>query len=86
MTNRQNNEIEKAQKILEGKCVECDVLLPEHNRECPLHPRRKSLDILDRIQQGISNMNATVLRYARKDPELFNKILQNIKDRKNKDV
>ena len=44
------DEIEAAQRILEGKCWHCDIMLPDHTVECPLNPNRGVLDKLYNIQ------------------------------------
>jgi hypothetical protein len=44
-----DEKIEATQRILEGKCGHCDVVLPAHNVTCPLNPNRSVLDKLYNI-------------------------------------
>lgn len=39
-------DVDKAQKTLEGICYECDYILPNHEGLCPLNPH---LDTIKRI-------------------------------------
>lgn len=44
------DQIEAAQRILEGKCWHCNTLLPDHTVDCPLNPNKDVLDKLYNIQ------------------------------------
>ena len=37
------NKVDKAQFILEGRCVKCKELLPNHSTDCSQHPWRPVL-------------------------------------------
>lgn len=56
---------ELVQKILEGRCTQCDALLPNHARECPAHPHRGAMDKLVRVVKTIQHHKDTV------DPEML---------------
>lgn len=55
---------ELVQKILEGRCIECDALLPDHDRHCPVHPHRSAMDKLVRVVETLQYHKDTA------DPEL----------------
>lgn len=70
-----DDRIEAAQRILEGKCWHCNIVLPEHTVECPLNPNKSILDKLnniqeqldkklDKIKELIDQNNITVLELA----------------------
>ena len=45
------DKIDKAQLILEGRCVKCKERLPEHSKDCSLHPWRHVLVALNKLKQ-----------------------------------
>ena len=47
------DRIDKAQLILEGRCVECKELLPKHTKDCSQHPWRTVLSALKKLNQQI---------------------------------
>jgi hypothetical protein len=44
------DKVDKAQLILEGRCVECKELLPKHTKDCSQHPWRIVLDALEKLK------------------------------------
>ena len=44
------DKIDKAQLILEGRCVECKELLPKHTKDCSQHPWRIVLGALEKLK------------------------------------
>jgi hypothetical protein len=44
------DKIDKAQLILEGRCVECKELLPKHTKDCSQHPWRTVLSALNKLK------------------------------------
>lgn len=48
------DDVDKAQLILEGRCVECKELLPKHTKECSQHPWRTVLVALKKLQKNKS--------------------------------
>ena len=47
------DKIDKAQLILEGRCVECKELLHKHTKECSQHPWRTVISALKKLHQQI---------------------------------
>jgi hypothetical protein len=45
------DKIDKAQLILEGRCVECKELLPKHTKDCSQHPWRFVISALNKLKQ-----------------------------------
>ena len=45
------DKVDKAQLILEGRCVKCKERLPEHSKDCSLHPWRHVLVALNKLKQ-----------------------------------
>jgi hypothetical protein len=45
------DKIDKAQLILEGRCVECKELLPKHSTDCSQHPWRFVISALNKLKQ-----------------------------------
>jgi hypothetical protein len=45
------DKVDKAQLILEGRCVKCNELLPEHSIDCSQHPWRFVLYALSKLKQ-----------------------------------
>lgn len=45
------DDVDKAQLILEGRCVKCKEHLPEHSKDCSLHPWRHVLVALNKLNQ-----------------------------------
>ena len=46
--------VDKAQLILEGRCVKCKERLPEHSKECSLHPWRPVLQALTKLRNKLA--------------------------------
>ncbi len=44
------DDVDKAQLILEGRCVECKELLPKHTKNCSQHPWRTVLSALNKLK------------------------------------
>ena len=45
------DKIDKAQLILEGRCVECTERLPKHTTDCSQHPWRHVIGALNKLKQ-----------------------------------
>jgi hypothetical protein len=46
--------VDKAQLILEGRCVKCKERLPEHSKDCSLHPWRPVLRVLTKLRNKLA--------------------------------
>ena len=46
--------VDKAQLILEGRCVECKERLPEHSKSCSQHPWKLVMQVLDKLKNKLS--------------------------------
>ena len=49
------DEIDKAQLILEGRCIECTERLPYHSKECSQHPWKFVILALNNLKQKLTN-------------------------------
>lgn len=56
------DEIEIAQRVLEGRCWLCNTTLPDHTVDCKLNPNRDVIDKLTNIQVQIDAKLQTVKR------------------------
>jgi hypothetical protein len=54
------DKIDKAQLILEGRCVECTERLPYHSKECSQHPWRPVLGALTKLKAKKDRENNSV--------------------------
>jgi hypothetical protein len=44
------DDVDKAQLILEGRCIECTALVPKHTTDCSRHPWRYVLGTLNKLK------------------------------------
>lgn len=54
------DDVDKAQLILEGRCVECTELLPKHTTDCSQHPWRPVLGALNKLKVKKTEKNNSV--------------------------
>lgn len=47
------DDIERAQRALEGKCVHCGKTLPEHDADCVYNPYKQIVDWLHANKQRL---------------------------------
>lgn len=48
------DKIDKAQLILEGRCVECKERLPDHSKNCSQHPWKLVMQVLDKLKNKLT--------------------------------
>jgi len=80
------DDLDRAQRILEGKCPECCVPNPKHTMTCSLNPYRQALEQLATLKYNTREVYDKCIEYANYDPEQFVELLKEFKDRKNNDV
>lgn len=93
------DELDTVQKILEGRCLECSAVLPEHSVHCSLYEvnivNRKLSNIKQYVidqQKKLENLMQTVVQTQLENEELFSMIegrikkLKHIQETRNKDV
>lgn len=94
-----DDELDTVQKILEGRCLECSAVLPEHLVHCSLYEvnivNRKLNNIKQYVidqQKKLENLMQTVVQTQLENEELFSMIeerinkLKHIQETRNKDV
>ena len=53
-------DAEKAQKVLEGRCLSCDALLPKHARDCVKHPHYEAMRKFEKVVQTLATIRNTI--------------------------
>ena len=53
-------DAQKAQKVLEGRCLVCDALLPEHARDCVKHRHYETMRKFEKVVQTLATMRNTL--------------------------
>lgn len=92
-------ELDTVQKILEGKCLECSAVLPEHSVQCSLYEvnivNRKLSNIKQYItaqQQKLEKLIESCVQTQSENEQLFRMIeerihkLKHIQETRHKDV
>ena len=46
--------VDKAQIVLEGRCLECKERLPEHSKDCSQHPWKTVMQILRNLKNKLT--------------------------------
>lgn len=80
------DDLERAQRILEGKCPECCTPNPKHTLSCTINPYRQAIEQLRLLKFNTDAVYQKVVEYAQHDPDQFVEILKEFRDRKNNDV
>jgi hypothetical protein len=77
-----DDEWDKAQARLEGRCELCGAILPEHDLTCKRHVRHRAIEALRKARYNMQMVQSIVEYGADKEPELREELIREIKKKR----